>query len=174
MLKRKNIALVVVLALTLSIVYCGNSNVGGGSSADVAFDPSKQSNLEVVHYNVLLNRLLVDFDLTSGSQAVTLLNQQQAVFKIPNPKYTSLFGVQYTNVINLACKQSANEALFPDGVSMKHAWETITGREMDEGAKQLESDVLAAVASRPDDEKIFALCFAVNMDAKAMFINFVD
>ena len=171
----KHISLVVVLTMTLSFFSCGNSNVSGGAgNNDVAFDPSTTANLEVVHFTVLQNRLLVDFDLPNGSEAINLLNQQQSIFRVPNPKYSAVYAVYYANIITLACKQMVDEALFPDGPDMDFAWKAITGRSMDEGSKKLEADVLAALDGRPDDEKIFALCFAVNMDAKAMFINFVD
>lgn len=172
---RKHMSLVLVMAMSLALYACGNSNVsGGGIANDVAFDPSKNSNLEVVHYNVVLNRLLVDFGLANNSQAVTLLNQQQTLFRTPNPKYTATFGVQYTNVFSLACKQMNETILFPDGADMDHAWETLTGKKMNTASKKLETDILAATASRPLDEQIFALCFAVVMDANAIFINFVS
>jgi hypothetical protein len=172
---RKYISLVLMMTLSFGFYSCGNSNVSGSSEVvnDVAFDPSKSSNLEVAHYNVMLNRLLVDFDLENDSQAVTLLNQQQTLFKIPNPKYTATYGVQYTNVFALACEEMADASLFPDGADMDHAWETLTGKKMDAGSQKLESDILAATAGRPLDEQIFSLCFAVAMDANTIFINFV-
>ncbi len=173
---RKYISMMLAMVLSISIYSCGNSKVSGnsGTSNDVPFDPSKTSNLEVVHYNVLLNRLLVDFDLPNNSQAINLLNQQQTLFKIPNPRYTSTYGVQYTNIFSLACKNMDSSALFPDGPKMAHAWEALTGKKMNTASKKLEADVLASVSGQPEDVQIFALCFAVVMDANTMFINFVS
>jgi hypothetical protein len=173
---KKHISIMIVLTLMLSLYSCGNSNVNGttGAGNDVAFDPSKSTRLEVVHYTVILNRLLVDFGLTNGSAAVTLLNQQQNVFKIANPTYTSLFGVQYTNIFNLACRDMDTVVLFPDGADMDHAWETLTGKKMDAASNKLEADVLAATSGRPEDEQIFALCFAVTQDINVMAINYVS
>lgn len=171
---RKYISVVLALVLSFTLYSCGNSNVGGGAAAnDVAFDPSKASNLEVVHYNVVLNRLQVDLGLPNGSAAINLLNQQQNLFRIPNPRYTSTYAVQYTNIFNLACRDMDETILFPEGADLDHAWETITGKEMDAASKKLETDVLAEVSGEAEDVQIFALCFALMLDANSMFINFV-
>lgn len=171
----KIICNVSILSLLFVLLSCGSSNVNGGSGngQDVAFDPTTTSNLEVVGYNVLMNRLLVDFGLDDDSDAVDMLEDQKGIFDLPDPTYTSLFSVSYTKIMALACEEMSNDALFPEGAKIDTAWKALTGKTAYQSANDIEADILAETSSSSEDIKIFSLCMAVALDAQTVFINFV-
>lgn len=171
----KNICSHFVLLSVFVLLSCGSSNIdGGGSNAqDVAFNPTTTTNLEVVGYNVLTNRLLVDFGLDADSDAFEMLEDQKSIFDLPDPAFTSIFSVSYIKIMAKACEEMSDDALFPNGAKIDTAWKTLTGKTADAGAKTLEADILDATSGLGEDIKIFSLCMAVALDAQTVFINFV-
>ena len=71
---KKQIIASLILALSLGLTACGNSNVNNaGGNADVGFDPTQSSNLRTIHYDALRQRLLVTFALSSGGTSANFL-----------------------------------------------------------------------------------------------------
>lgn len=171
---QKNILASLMLMLSVALYSCGNSKVGGANNSDVGFDPSKTSSLQVMHFDAIKESLLVNFQLSSGSNSVSMLNSKQSIFDKAIRDYTSLFATNFTLIMAEACHEmDATASLFPDGPVIDTAWKKLTGRAAGAESAAIQSAVLAKVSSQPDDVKIFALCLAVALSPEATFINFV-
>lgn len=172
-----------VAMIALILFACGSTINGTGTAnrnqtgSDAAgFDPSVSSNLEVLPYEVIQNKLLINFQLQKTGTAYKTLTSNVSVFDIPDPKFSSLFQTTYTKIMSLACQEMATETFFPENKPIiDHAWVSLTGKAVTEGgAKDIEASILADTAGQTDDVKMFALCVAAALDARAEFINFRD
>lgn len=173
----KKILLLIMILLLLS--SCSRSRItsgnGPGSSGindeNVGFNPSTTANLKTINYKAHLYRLNTLFELDGTSDAVAYLNANKQIFDTVS--YSSSLATALVNLYSTACREVANNTiLFPDGLKIDYLWKKLTGVEVDEGAKKLETDTLALVDSQPNDVKAFALCVNTSLDAKAIFIGF--
>ncbi len=171
--------ILIMMLISLLLVSCERSRIsaGGGSSnggindENVGFNPSTTANLKTINYKAHLFRLNSLFELDASSDSVAYLQANKQVFDTVT--YSSSLATALVNLYSTACKEVANNTiLFPDGLKVDYLWKKVTGVEVDEGAKKLETDTLATVESQPNDVKAFALCVNVCLDAKATFIGF--
>ena len=171
--------------MTFALFACGSSLIdgsGGGSSTttgggtNVGFDPSISSNLEVIPYQVISDRLLTNFKLTTASEAYKTLVANVAIFDVADPKFNSVFQTAYIKVMSQACENMDTATFFPDNKPViDNIWRSMTGRSPSEGgAKDIEASMLSDTAGQTVDVQIFAVCMGAVMDARSEFINFRD
>jgi hypothetical protein len=174
---RKNYFILCLIALLCS---CTNSRVGsngssgsagGGNSVnDVAFDPTKSTNLQIKPFKALRQQLMSVFSLTSGSDTITQLDANEASFMTKS--YNSTYSKAYTSLVATLCGEySAN--VFPDGLTVDHLWGKLTELKPDEDIKKMETEILAAASSSSSDIKEFGLCYGIMTSPSVMFVNFV-
>ncbi len=149
----------------------GSSNNGTGNSVnDVAFDPTKSTNLQIKPYKAMRQQLMSIFGLTSGSDTITQLDTNKASFMTKS--YNSTYSKAYTSLVATLCGEySAN--VFPDGLTIDYLWERLTELKPDETAKKMEADILTAAASSSSDIKEFGLCYGIMTSPSVMFVNFI-
>lgn len=156
-----------------SKIQSSNGSTSNGTAQDVGFDPTISSNFEVISYNVIYNRLINDFKLNTNDPAVTLLNSNQALFSVPNPRYDAAYGAIFTKIMSLACQNMDTDTFFANGPKIDTIWNRLTGKTPDDGARAIESDLLEQTKSQPADVQEFSLCIAASLDARAIFINYI-
>lgn len=174
---QSNIFKGLMLTICLALYSCGNSVVNnGGSANDIGYDPTKQSNLRTMHYDALQQRLLTTFGLTSGSDAYQFLTQNRTTFENSAGLYNSTYATNFIRLMSIACEEVENdEVLFPSGdAKIDEPWKKITGSKADEGAKDLETVLLAKTSSMSDDYKKYALCLGAATSARATFTNYAS
>jgi len=169
----------IIMMLPFILGSCANSRISAGSGSsngglddeNVAFNPSTTANLKTINYKAHRNRLTTLFELDGTSDAVTYLETNKQIFD--TNAYSSSLATSLVQLYSLACQEVANNTiLFPDGIQIDYLWKKLTGEEVDDAAKQLETDTLAVVESQPNDVKAFALCVNASLDPKSIFIGF--
>lgn len=167
--------IVTLLSCTSSRIVSGDgSSVNGtGTSAnDVAFDPTKSTNLQIKPYKALRQQLMSVFQLSSGSDTITELDANKAAFS--SKSYDSKYAKAYTSLVATLCAEySSSAGLFPDGLVIDHLWKKLTELEPDEDAKKMETDILREASSSANDIKEFGLCYGIMTSPSVMFVNFV-
>lgn len=169
----------IIVLIPVMLASCTRSRVGAGngspadaiSDENVGFNPSTTANLKTINYKAHLNRLNNLFQLNGATDAVQYLELNKQIFD--TTVYSSSLATSLVNLYSLACQEVANNTiLFPDGIEIDYLWKKLTGEEVTESAKKLETDTLAVVESQPTDVKAFALCVNASLDARSIFIGF--
>lgn len=174
--KRISIRLTGLLMINL-IFGCGKSFIDGSGNATINESTSQrivQSNLEVISFGIIEDRLLNHFKLTVDSEAYKTLVANQNVFDVLNSEYSALFQTTFTKVMSHACHEVAVETFFPGRVPViDHIWTSLTSQSVTQGgAKEIESDILKITSGQTNDVKRFGLCMAAALDPRSIFVNY--
>ncbi|MCC7460347.1 MAG: hypothetical protein IT286_03495, partial [Proteobacteria bacterium] len=149
----------VIALIPLILGSCMNSRIGAGTGTgnnggiddeNVGFNPSTTANLKTINYKAHMSRLNNVFQLNGATDAAQYLELNKQVFD--TTVYSSSLATSLVNLYSMACQEVANNTiLFPNGIEIDYLWKKLTGEDVTEAAKKLETDTLAVVASQPND-----------------------
>jgi hypothetical protein len=159
----------VVLMLSLAgVIGCGDSKISTfGSNKDVGFDPAN-SDLKVLHYTAVRQRI-VAMGISTSSNSINTLNSYQNLFL--KPKMTGAYKSAFFRVMNEACREADPADIFPDGTKIDKIWKITTGETAGAEAQKVEDKMLDLVSGQSDDVKQFSLCLGAAMNLRAISAN---